>query len=163
MPPDEIHNRLFILADKLTDIINPVLLAFIAEEPLRLRELRRGNAEKMARWPDIWRVWGRTVLCVGVAVVLAELGKKMEVWPGHNNFPSGHTAFAASCAMVLVLHRGRAWLWIVAPLVALMGASLVYGNWHTVDEVVGALFLGPSVAWFLWQATEKRQKTTNTP
>ena len=159
LTPDEIHNRLFILADKLSDVINPVLLAFIAEEPLRLRELRRTSAEKMARlWPDTWRLWGRSLLCIGGAVGLAELGKTMQVWPGHPNFPSGHTALAASAATVIVLHRGRAWLWITTPLVLLMGAALIYGHWHTPDEVAGALLLGPSLTYFLWKATEKRSK-----
>ena len=82
MSPDEIHNRLFILADKLSDVINPVLLAFIAEEPLRLRELRRASAEKMARlWPDTWRLWAEACSASGERLGLPSWEKRCRCGP----------------------------------------------------------------------------------
>ncbi len=150
----------FVVADRASDAINPVFIALIAEEPLLLRAKYAPDSGETTRrvWPETLRFWGRALLGVGVAVVLAELGKKLQIWPGHGNFPSGHTTFAASAAACLVLQRGAAWLWFTVPLVLLMMASLVYGHWHTVDEVVAAAFLGPSVAVCVWQLTKKRDK-----
>ena len=154
----DIQNIVFVIADKASGAINPIFIALIAEEPLLLRARQAaGSGDRRRIWPETLRFWGRALLCVGVAVVLAELGKKLQVWPGHGNFPSGHTTFAASAATCLVLRRGPIWLWLAAPLVALMMASLVYGHWHTVDEVVAASILGPSVAFCLWQVTQRKK------
>ncbi|MDX1935143.1 MAG: phosphatase PAP2 family protein [Capsulimonadales bacterium] len=95
--------------------------------------------------------WGRSLLGLGVAVALAELGKATEVWPGHPLFPSGHTTFAMSAATCIVLQRGKGWLWLLVPIVGLMGVCLVYGQWHTPDEVAGGLVVGSVVPRLLWK------------
>lgn len=128
---------LFALADKLSDLINPALGLLLLEEPL----LDPRNTR------EPWLLfWVRAGAATGLAVALAELGKHFQVWPGHASFPSGHTTFATAAAASLVLQRGPRWLWIAAPAVVLMGSSLVYGHWHTPDEVLGGFALGLAVS-----------------
>jgi membrane-associated phospholipid phosphatase len=133
------------LAERASDAINPIFIALILEEPL-LND--RAPGESLRRG---LRFWLRAVLCISVAVVLAEAGKKYQVWNGHPNFPSGHTTFATSAAASLVLQRGRRWFWLVVPLAVLMGISLAYAGWHTPDEVLAGWVLGAIVPPLLWK------------
>jgi membrane-associated phospholipid phosphatase len=120
------------LADQLSNTINPLLGLMILEEPL----LDQRNAREP--WPLFWV---RSAIAVGLAVTLAELGKKYQVWHGHPFFPSGHTTFATAAAICLVMRRGPRWLAIAVPLVVLMGWGLAYGHWHTPTEVFGGFLL----------------------
>ncbi len=129
--------RLFDLADQLSTIINPALGLLLLAEPL----LDQRSAREP--WPLFWVRAGASV---GIAVAIAEWGKHSQVWQGHPNFPSGHTTLATAAATALVLHRGPRWLGVSAPAVLVMGSSLVYGRWHTTDEVVGGFVLGLAVA-----------------
>ncbi len=130
-------SSLFVLADQLSTLINPALGVLLLGEPLRDQQDAREP------WP---RFWLRAGASVGIAVALAEWGKHSQVWQGHPNFPSGHTTLATAAATALVLRRGPRWLCLSVPAVVLMGGSLVYGHWHTTDEVVGGLALGSAVA-----------------
>jgi membrane-associated phospholipid phosphatase len=144
---------LYWLADRASDAISPIFIALILEEPLL------GEATTSARWRRGLIFWARAVLCIAGAVILAEMGKKYQVWHGHSNFPSGHTTFATSAATTLVLQRGRRWLWLVAPLAILMGISLAYDHWHTPDEVFAGWILGAIVALVLWRITGRKAAT----
>lgn len=142
---------LFYVADKLSDGINPILCVLALEEPL----LNQGGDREP--WPLFWV---RTIVATGLAVSLAELGKHHQIWHGHGNFPSGHTTFATAVAASLVLRRGPRWLWLSVPLVVVMASSLIYGHWHTPDEVIGGFVLGlviTTVCFRLFRSP-KRQK-----
>ena len=102
------------------------------------------------------RFWAQSVVGVGAAVGLAEAGKKIGVWPGHPNFPSGHTTFAAASAACLYLRLGPRSLWVTAPLTGAMMASLVVAGYHTPDETLAALVLGPVVVVGVWRLTRPR-------
>jgi membrane-associated phospholipid phosphatase len=86
-------------------------------------------------------------------VLLAEAGKKWQVWPGHPWFPSGHEAFAASAAACLVLLYGRAWLTAALPAAGLMGWALVAAGYHAVPDVLAAAVYGPLAAALLLRLT----------
>ena len=144
---------LYWLAERASYTINSILIVLILEEPLL------GDGERGDRLRRGLLFWTRAVLCIAVAVVLTELGKKYEVWPGHSNFPSGHTTFATAAATSLVLQRGRRWLWLVAPLALLMGLTLAYGHWHTPDEVLAGWVVGIAVPFGLWRLINRKAVT----
>jgi len=144
---------LYWLADRASDAINPIFIALILEEPLL------GDRVRAERLRCGLLFWARAILCIAVAVVLTEAGKKYEIWPGHPNFPSGHTTFATAAATSLVLQRGRRWLWLVAPLALLMGLSLAYGHWHTPDEVLAGWGVGMLVPLGLWRLINRNAVT----
>ena len=145
----ELHHLLYVLADHLSDGINPLFVGLIVQEPLVAGQ---GKSAK-SQIASALLFYLRSLLAVGIAVTLAELGKKHQIWPGHPYFPSGHTTFAAAAATCIVIQRGWGWAWMVVPLVLLMAGSLVYGRWHTLDEVAAAMLLGPLVAWWLMRVT----------
>jgi len=89
--------------------------------------------------------WGRCVLGVGLAVVLAESGKRWEVWPGHPSFPSGHETFCLA-AMTCLAVRDARWLGLGLPLSLAMAWALIAAGFHTPIEVAGALLTGPGPA-----------------
>lgn len=126
------------LARFLAEAINPLLVGMVLAAP--------GPSV-----PGGWRYWGRCSVAVGAAVLLAEAGKKWEVWHGHSGFPSGHATLAAACAMCLIL-RDRRWAALSVPATALMAWALVAANYHDVPDVVGALILGPTVAALVLRA-----------
>lgn len=70
------------------------------------------------------------------------LGPGIEITP--NSFPSGHTALAASAAVVLVLAAGRS-RWLLAPLAAVWTAAAGIGTlvvgWHRPSDVVGSILI----------------------
>ncbi len=117
-----------------TNAINAALLLSVAVAPL----LTRGR-------PRVWEYWLRSGLGIGLAVILAESGKRFEVWPGHPGFPSGHETLALAAATCLIA-RDRRWTWAAFPLALLQAVLLVEGNFHQPIEVAGALLTGPSAA-----------------
>ncbi len=93
---------------------------------------------------------------MGLAVALAEGGKRWQVWPGHPAFPSGHETLCLAAATCLVA-RDRRWLGLGLPLSALQAWALVRGHFHTPVEVAGALLTGPPVV-LLCQTWGRRRK-----
>lgn len=79
------------------------------------------------------------------AAVLASLitlaGKMIEVWPGNPLFPSGHTAYVVTIAVLLVL-RDRRWLIAVVPLAGLMAVALVESDYHVTEDIAGGAAVG---------------------
>jgi membrane-associated phospholipid phosphatase len=137
------------IAQTLTGTIGPALLVLMLEEPL----LAPGTLRE--RILHSLRFWLRALLAIAVPVLMTELGKKYEVWPGHPNFPSGHMTFATSAATVLVLQRGSGWAWIMTALALLEGLLLVSGGWHTPDEVVVGGIMGATVPLLIWRLTRR--------
>jgi len=89
--------------------------------------------------------WVRCILGVGLAVILAESGKRWEVWPGHPTFPSGHETFCLAAMTCLALRDPR-WLVLGLPLSLVMAWALVAARFHTPIDVAGALLTGPGPA-----------------
>lgn len=117
----------------LTNALNAFLLFCVAAAPF----LSRGGVGA-----KLWEFWLRSALGIGLAVILAESGKRLEVWPGHPGFPSGHETLALAAATCLVV-RDRRWLWAVLPLALIQAVLLVIAHFHHPVEVAGALLTGP--------------------
>jgi len=67
------------------------------------------------------------------------------------SFPSGHTANAATIAVVLALIVNRWWMWPVgAAYTACMLLSRNYLGAHWLTDTVGGLVLGAAVALIVW-------------
>ena len=103
--------------------------------------------------------WVRCILGVGLAVILAESGKRWEVWPGHPTFPSGHETFCLATMTCLAVRDPR-WLCIGLPLSGLMAWVLVAARFHTPVDVAGALLTGPGPALLcqLYRVRARREK-----
>ncbi len=118
----------------LTTAINALLVLCVAAAPWITR-----------RGFGVWGYWGRSALGIGLAVALAEGGKRWQVWPGHPGFPSGHETLCLAAATCLAARDPR-WLRLGLPLSALQAWALVRGGFHAPVEVAGALLSGPPVA-----------------
>ncbi len=93
----------------------------------------------------VWDYWARCVLGVGLAVALAESGKRWEVWHGHPSFPSGHETFCLAAVTCLAARDPRS-LVLGLPLSLLMAWALIAARFHTPTDVAGALLTGPGPA-----------------
>jgi membrane-associated phospholipid phosphatase len=118
----------------IANAINPLSALLLLAAPFATR-----------RRTGIGEFWGRCVLGVGVAVLLAESGKRWEVWHGHPSFPSGHETFCLA-AMTCLAVRDPRWLGVGLPLSLLMAWALVAARFHTPIDVAGALLTGPGPA-----------------
>lgn len=117
----------------LTNAINALLLFLVCAAPL-LPTPRRPTRSALG-------FWGRSILGIGIGVVLAESGKRFEVWPGRESFPSGHETLALAAGTCLVMRSPR-WLAATLPLAALQGWALVAGHFHRPVDIAGALVTG---------------------
>ena len=118
----------------VANTINPVTVLLILSAPF-----------VTPRGAGRWEYWGRCILGVGLAVILAESGKRWEVWPGHPSFPSGHETFCLAAVTSLAV-RDRRWLRAGLPLAVVMAWALVAARFHTPIDVAGALLTGPGPA-----------------
>lgn len=67
------------------------------------------------------------------------------------SFPSGHTANAATMAVVFGLLFPRVWVWCVGGAWAvLMAVSRTYLGAHWLSDTIGGLLLGAGVAVIVW-------------
>ncbi|WP_440708324.1 phosphatase PAP2 family protein [Herbiconiux sp. YIM B11900] len=67
------------------------------------------------------------------------------------SFPSGHSANAATLAVVLGIVFARAWIWVAgAAYTLLMMVSRTYLGAHWLSDTIGGLLLGTGVAVLLW-------------
>jgi membrane-associated phospholipid phosphatase len=82
------------------------------------------------------------------------------------SFPSGHTANAATMAVVLGLLLFRWWVWAAGAVwVVLMALSRTYVGAHWVSDTIGGMILGAAVALLLWapiatKLLEERKRRT---
>ncbi len=123
------------LALVVANAVNPLLAAALVWEPLA--RPKPGD--------PAWRFWGRAIVGIGAAVLLAEWGKARPVWPHHPTFPSGHETFALAAAVFLVRRNPR-WLVPALPVLLLLAWALVAAHFHQPIDVAGALLVGPPVA-----------------
>ena len=67
------------------------------------------------------------------------------------SFPSGHTANAATLAVILGIIVWRWWVWALgAVYVVLMALSRTYLGAHWVTDTVGGLLIGAGIAVIVW-------------
>ena len=121
----------------IASAINPISILLLLAAPLA--PPRQGYVGENREY------WGRCVLGIGLAVALAEGGKRWEVWPGHPSFPSGHETFCLA-AMTCLAARDPRWLALGLPLSLIMAWALIAAGFHTPTEVAGALLTGPGPA-----------------
>jgi undecaprenyl-diphosphatase len=108
------------------------------------------------------RPWGATffaiasvvsVICVQVLKHTVGRARPSEILviadPG--SFPSGHTANAATMAVVFGILFPRVWVWCVGGAWAiLMAISRTYLGAHWLSDTIGGLLLGAGVAVIVW-------------
>ena len=138
--PDQIP----MLAPIFAKAINPILCLLVLAAPFYT-----------PRQTPPWAYWARTVLGIGLAVILAESGKYFEVWPGHPSFPSGHETFGLAAAVSLVVWDMR-WLWLAVPFIVLLSWALVAAQYHHPLDVAGAWLLGPPFALLCHRVKRRR-------
>lgn len=117
-----------LVAQFLADVINPILVGLLAASGLRACRQEYGSILRCA-------------LGIVVAVLVAETGKRYQVWHGHPAFPSGHETLAVACATALLI-RSRRWAAVVVPLSAAIGWALVRAGHHTPIEVIAGAATG---------------------
>lgn len=97
-----------------------------------------------------------TVLSAGVVQVLKNVYARPRpedilVASDLGSFPSGHTANAATMAVVLGFILQRAWVWVAGvAYTILMMLSRNYLGAHWLSDTIGGLILGAAVALIVW-------------
>ena len=97
-----------------------------------------------------------TVVSAGLVQVLKNIydrprPEEILVTADIGSFPSGHTANAATMAVVLGFILQRVWVWVAGvAYTILMLLSRTYLGAHWVSDTVGGLVLGAGVAVILW-------------
>jgi membrane-associated phospholipid phosphatase len=90
----------------------------------------------------MWTFLLASALGIGLAVWLAELGKRFLPYPDPGGFPSGHETFATATATCLVWSNRR-WLLPAILISIVMAVALVIAGYHQPIDVAGAAVLGP--------------------
>ncbi len=98
-----------------------------------------------ALWRGRWRLAVVAALCPPVAVVSAQLLKRVfgRGRDGELAYPSGHvTALVVVAGMVVLVAGGRLWAVVLATVAVVVGMILVGMSFHYFTDTVGALLLG---------------------
>jgi len=113
------------------------------------------------RWSALY-----VALAIGISAALVQAIKAFFERPrpvdqivliDSGSFPSGHTANAATLAVVAAILFPRLWVWIVAPIyVIAMLLSRTYLGVHWLSDTVGGLVLGAAVAIIIWAPLASR-------
>lgn len=106
------------------------------------------------------------VLAVGLSAGLVQVLKNLFdrarpadilVVSDHGSFPSGHTANAATMAVVIGVIAWRWWVWALGALYTVaMALSRTYLGAHWVTDTVGGILLGAGVAVLVWAVLAAR-------
>lgn len=78
---------------------------------------------------------------------------------GSPSFPSGHSANAATLAVLVGLLLGRWWVWVAgAVYTVMMALSRTYLGVHWVTDTLGGVLVGAGIAFILWAPFASRIK-----
>ncbi len=73
------------------------------------------------------------------------------------SFPSGHTANAATIAVVMAILFPRLWVWVAGALyTAVMALSRTYLGAHWLTDTLGGILVGAGMAVLVWAAVAAR-------
>lgn len=118
------------------------LLVFV-QAPVQIAVL--GAAVTYALWRRRWQLAAVAALCPPVAVVSAQLLKRVfdRTRDGDLAYPSGHiTALVVVAGMVVLVAGGRLSVVVAAAVAVMVGMVLVGISFHYFTDTVGALLLG---------------------
>lgn len=118
-------------------------------------------AWRVGRWPAVFFLVASAVSAGLVQLMKAGFGRarpdEIIVAADHGSFPSGHTANAATIAVVLGLLFTRAWVWIAGALyTVLMALSRTYLGAHWLTDTLGGLLVGAGVGVLVWVVLSSR-------
>lgn len=126
--------------DKIADLCNPI--AAVALIVLAFMAL------KNAAWPFLLRNGLAVILCQQISKYVQKHG----AWG--DKFPSTHFAVALALMVGFMVLRPRLWpLFLLYPL--LYGALMMYQQYHTPVEMLGALFALPLTLLFHYRSRRR--------
>jgi membrane-associated phospholipid phosphatase len=116
------------------------------------------------RWAALYWIVSCALSAGVVQVVKHTFGRarpeEILVVSDYGSFPSGHTANAATLAVVLGVILRRAWVWVAGVVyTVLMLLSRTYLGAHWLTDTVGGLLIGAGVAVVLWAPVAHRLLT----
>lgn len=114
-------------------------------------------AWRVGRWPAGFFLIASAGSALVVQILKTGFGRArpedMLVTSDVGSFPSGHTANAATIAVVLGILFTRAWVWIAGALyTVIMALSRTYLGAHWLTDTLGGLLVGAGVAVLVWAA-----------
>lgn len=137
--------------DAIADAVNPALLILLVVAAWLWHR-------KHATAKNFWSFIGRALLAILVVYIVAHLPRWLHWNPFQSKFPSGHTAFAASCITSLWLLDARS-KYFMMPILALYAALIVALGHHIWIDIFGALILSPPLTLLFHRLRTNQNKT----